>query len=610
MPKPDTFFQPELDFSAPKEVQNENSRTNQRDSKLSRHSNSPRPPRAKQHTVTQKPLAESTGSSMDARFGELFMWTSRARHEAAVSATRTDVRKELIRDNGASEQGSVHSDSETQRESHNDPRRGRSAVNLQRDLQPLNKELVEVVDDYFQNLTIQEMQRPSDLIRLKVRNLPKLHDKNFGTVVEQIYGEKENSFYLKSAPYKLLMLDQLTKAKDLDRENLLKVLGKGESEYLGNNLFILASKYKNDFKRVMKLCPDETLKLCSAVKSPQTFLSVLQEMELWINQRIYGESAKPEGLIPDLADVIHYKGKIDFKNAEVDPLFTKKLVVPKLDLEVKIPSLKRKLDFYQPKEDLLEDPLSQLKYIVMTIDTWHNLERPDLELNENVLGEWLAINLPHLESYKTKIFETWQTYHTDKVDEEKREIELAQKVYGEIKHLITEENGVTNLLPFHRELNRRIIDDTSRDDRSLMLNVKNRVSAYAHGFSDEALSYDTSNWVRAPFGEATKVELRPLRKGWAAHNHLSVKPCPNGLWSAGRSNFYNNSGGGWGPGLFSSELYASKELAINTMLDQMIEGMEKSNSREAKHYLKEARRLKNEYAIPSLFAEPQEETPK
>ena len=372
-------------------------------------------------------------------------------------------------------------------------------------------DLESVIKDYFISAKIKKMDSSGSVI-LKTRNFPNLSGIKFEARMKELdnllAGKLDKTlcrrFYIQSAPTKLLMLDQLTKAEEIPLSNLRTVLSPGKYQYLGDNLLILARQYKYDFKKVTKNCPDQLLKLVSVFEDPNDLKTVLSDLSYWINTRLNGEFDTVENILADLPDVIQNNFSVsasNFKQAAIHSLFTNK----------------------EPVEE-----------------------------------------------------------------KEVREIRQAKEIYEEIKVLITEENGIINLADFHKELNKIMGFDGD-------LNVKTRVSAYAHAYTDEDLSYDSYGWVSPQFNEAQEIKFKSMKKDWASLNSITLRQYPNQYYGAAYSIFFGSGGSSSPVQLFNSKLYKSPEQAICLMADKMIAQFAKSDSKEARFYLKEAHRVKAEY---------------
>ena len=197
----------------------------------------------------------------------------------------------------------------------------------------------------------------------------------------------------------------------------------------------------------------------------------------------------------------------------------------------------------------------------------------------------------------------------EKESDEVEECALAHRIYEEIKPSIRQDKGLIDLREFHSLLNQQFDTFSSNPDRTLHLNAKNRVSGYAHGFSDEDFYYDEYGWVCVEHLDKEKIDFKPQKTGWASTNSISIRPYPNGFYAASHSIQFDNSGTASPVLLFNSLLYESRERAIVETADEMIFCFEQSDSKEAKFYLKEAKRIKAECGnfIGELFTQTEKE---
>lgn len=111
-----------------------------------------------------------------------------------------------------------------------------------------------------------------------------------------------------------------------------------------------------------------------------------------------------------------------------------------------------------------------------------------------------------------------------------------------------------------RKGDRQIIEEYESfgdDPRHIIMNRRAYDRQQVFGFTGKTLN--EHGWLESPaFSDIERIEFID-RKGWAAHNYITVGRGLNGKWSYGVSYSTGGSGGGYGLGIWGKALDSRKE---------------------------------------------------
>ena len=613
-------------------------------------------------------LTESTGqrdrTSVDARFGELFMWASRSRPGITTQSTNDEPENVLPREIGSDNKRSVRSTSESpEKEPSADAITRGPAQNLQGDLRDLNNSSAK---HQYQIIETVHSQKGHDLF---VVQLPKRVDKTeFSELLRQVKSlkgyystfnrdgavpgfqfktrDKAEEFITLLLQKEVLSqdkpdetIDDLIKDKieqaelDIGNEPVIKKAElpaytvttaklhfdeNGISPEITNIEEFREENIGSQAERILQDIPNSA-PLINPLN--ETIFKLAEAFELWRQKRNSSPFPAGENIRKSTVEVwleqnapswrLHtdkiftawQKRAREQKNLQgFEPIFNRE------EFLLTYPGHERDLSFVSSDSQENSPSQQDIERIAKIFENWrkfHNSStfRSEKDIDSTVMAFWLEVNIPAWKQYPEEVYSHWKTLLEKRHQFEIAEIELAKTIFSEIKSLIKIQENIIDLGQFNKALNQKLDDSSSKPDRSLNLNAKGRVSAYAHGFVDEDFDYTRYGWSEPQYQKLEEIAFKPFKKGWVTTNNISLRQYPNGFYAASYNVMFDHGGSGSIPILFNSVLYRSKEQAICKTADEMIELFSSSASKEARHYLKEAQRVKAEHGnyIGELF---------
>ena len=132
-----------------------------------------------------------------------------------------------------------------------------------------------------------------------------------------------------------------------------------------------------------------------------------------------------------------------------------------------------------------------------------------------------------------------------------------------------------------RRNDRQMIDEYESfgdDPRQIIMNRRAYDRQQIFGFTGKAMN--EYGWLATPeFQNVERIEFID-RKGWAAHNYITIGQGTNGKWSYGASYSTGGSGGGYGLGIWGKIFNNRKECltaALRELLNRHTEQAERLN---------------------------------